>query len=126
MSSSPRSLGAFGRLLLLDLVLLDSAHLLLLLALDLGVDLPQTVLPFGRRGEGERRLDEVQREDAHVAVEAVLGHLQRAPPGAAHQLLLLQDEDVVGLLAGLQRAVSQNRTCIYTRVSNLHKVAGGR
>lgn len=59
---------------------------------------------FAFEGSGERqgRLGEVQREDAHVSVEAILGDLQGPAAGTRHQLLLLQDQDVVGLLAGLE------------------------
>lgn len=91
-----------GRFLLLHFFLLCRG-LLGLLVLLFGVHFPQFVLAFDGRWEGERRFDEIQREDAHVAVEAVLGHLQRPATRTRHQLLLLEDEDVVGFLAGLER-----------------------
>ncbi|KAG7222293.1 hypothetical protein INR49_027297, partial [Caranx melampygus] len=65
-------------------------------------DLPPLVFAFYRRCEGERGLDEVQREDAHVSIKAVLCHLQRPAAGTRHQLLLLQNEDVVGFLTRLE------------------------
>ncbi|KAA8581305.1 hypothetical protein FQN60_002886 [Etheostoma spectabile] len=59
------------------------------------------VLALDGSCKSERRLDEIQRENAHVSVETVLGDLQGPAAGARHQLLLLQNEDVVGFLAGL-------------------------
>lgn len=98
--NSSRSLCRLGRFLLFNFVLLRR-HLALL-AFRLAGDLPQLVLALNGSGEGQRRLDEIQREDSHVSVEAVLGHLQGPAAGARHQLLLLQDQDVVGFLAGLE------------------------
>lgn len=68
-----------------------------------GVNFPQFVLALDGRWERERWFDEIQREDAHISIEAVLSHLQRSTAGTRHQLLLLQDENVVGFLAGLER-----------------------
>lgn len=94
----------FGGLLLLTLFLLHRCTgRLVLLVFRLGVDLPQLVLALEGSRESEWWLDEIQREDAHVSVEAVLCHLQGPAAGTRHQLLLLQDEDVVGFLAGLER-----------------------
>lgn len=74
--------------------LLGRRSLLLLHLLQFG-------LAFAVGGEGERGLAELQWEDAYIAIEAVLGHLQVALPGTRRELAVLQDEDVVGLLAGL-------------------------
>lgn len=92
------------------------APLDLLLILRLVRDLLQLVFSSDGGWKSERRLDEFQREDPHVSVEAVLGDLQGSAAWRRHQLLLLQDEDVVGLLAGLDGVKIKN-TCKF--ISNL-------
>lgn len=92
----------FGSFLFLHFFLL-CCGLLPLLVFLFGVNFPQFVLALDGGRERERRFDEIQREDAHISIEAVLCHLQRSTTGTRHQLLLLQDDDVVGFLAGLER-----------------------
>lgn len=76
---------------------------------------------FDGSGKSQRRLDEVQREDAHVSIKAVLGHLQGSAARTRHQLLFLQYEDVVGLLAGLEGVKSQDVSYLNWKTADLRR-----
>lgn len=91
----------FLHFLFFTFILLHRVALNPLLGLRLHGDLPQLDFAFEGGRERQGRLEEVQGEDAHVAVEAVFGDLQGPASGTRHQLLLLQNQDVVRLLAGL-------------------------
>lgn len=64
-------------------------------------DLAQFLLALHWGWESKWRLVELQRENPHIPIEAVLGHLQRSASGTGNKLFLLKDQYIVGLLTGL-------------------------